>query len=110
MSAKSIITTVTGFLAHHIADLNNVSDVLAELVSAVPLDSQDKDRIHAAIETIRGSANNINDFLEGTTVKAADVTIKESDIVEAIGNFFASDEGKAALAEAAKSAEGNANA
>jgi len=107
MSAKSVIATVTGFLGHHINDLNNVAGILGELVSSVPIDSQDKDRINQAIETVKQSANNINDFLQGTTVTGADVTIKESDIVEALGNFFASDTGKAALAEASK--EGNAN-
>jgi hypothetical protein len=123
MSAKikSIIATVTGFLAHHIVDLNNVSDVLGELVGALPIDSQDKDRIAEAIASLRNSANNINDFLNGTNVTGADVTIKESDIVNSLGNYFKSDEGKSLLAsilagnaadqnEFKADAEGNGNA
>lgn len=98
MSAKTILTTVTGFLSHHIVDLNNVANVLKELTSAVPLDSQDKERINSAIDTIQSSANNINDYLNNTDIQS--VTIRESDIVEALGNFFASDAGKAALASA----------
>jgi hypothetical protein len=111
MSAKSIIATVTGFLAHHIVDLNNVSDVLGELVGALPIDSQDKERIAEAITALRNSANNIANFLSGTNVTGADVTIKESDIVNSLGNYFKSDEGQALLASILKAdAEGNGNA
>lgn len=106
MSAKNILATVTGFLGHHISDLNNVADVLTELAGVAPIDSQDKSRIAEAIDTVRNSANNINDFLHSTKVTGGDVTVKESDIVEALANFFASDAGKAALAGAV----GNANA
>lgn len=109
MSAKSVIGALTGFLAHHIGDLNNVAGILSELTTAVPLDAGDKSRIQEAIDAIQNSANNINDFLQGNTVTGADVTIKESDIVNALADFFASDIGKAALAAAHSSAEGNAN-
>ena len=110
MSAKSIIATVTGFLAHHVTDLSVVHSALSELVSVSPIDSQDKERINSALGTIETSAKNINDFLQGTKVTGADVTLKESDIVEALSNYLNSDAGKAALEAAVKSAEGNGNA
>jgi len=101
MSAKSVIAAVTGFLAHHITDLNTVHAALSELVSVSPIDSQDKDRINSALETIQNSANNINDFLQNNKITGGDVVVKESDIVAALENFFNSDAGKAALASAA---------
>jgi vacuolar-type H+-ATPase subunit I/STV1 len=107
MSAKSVVTTVSGFLTHHITDLNNVSDILSELVGFVPIDSQDKDRINSAIETVRDSANNVANFLKKNTVTGGEVVVKQSDIVHAVADYLNSDAGKAALVAAAKSAEGN---
>jgi hypothetical protein len=110
MSAKSVIAALTGFLGHHVNDLNNLTDVLAEITGTLPIDSQDKERITSVISTIKESADNITNFLNGTTVTGSDVTIKESDIVEAIANFFNSDAGKSALTNAVKSVEGNVDA
>jgi 5-enolpyruvylshikimate-3-phosphate synthase len=109
MSAKTLIATVIGFLTHHVADLNNISSVLGEVASALPIDSQDKDRITSLITDIKTSADNVAAFLENSTVinDAGEVTVKESDIVEALANFLNSDAGKSAIAEAVKSVEGN---
>jgi hypothetical protein len=105
MSAKSVVAAVTGFLSHHIGDLNNIADVLGELTNSLPIDSQDKDRVGEVIGGLKSSADNIANFLNGTKLTGGEVVVKESDIVEALANFFATDAGKAAL----KSAEGNAN-
>lgn len=106
-SAKSVADTVTGFLGHHITDLNSVASVLEELANVAPIDAQDKARIVSVVDTVRSSANNINDFLNNHTVESGgEVVVKESDLVAAVANFFASDAGKEALANAAK---GNAN-
>ena len=112
MSAKSVVSAFTGFLGKHIVDLNSIADVLGELTSIVPIDSQDKERINTVIDTVRNSANNINDFLEGNKVQGGEVTVKESDIVEALANFFKSPEGEAAIKNVLtlQSAEGNGNA
>jgi hypothetical protein len=103
MSAKSVVSALTGFLAKHVGDLTNLVTVMNDILSAVPIDPQDKARIGEAITAVQESANNINDWLQGNTVVDngnGDVVVKESDIVEALGNFFASDAGKAALASA----------
>lgn len=110
MSAKSVVATVVGFLSKHVGDLSAIHSAVAELVSIAPIDPQDKDRINSALETVQNSIQNITAFLEGNTVTEGTVTVKESDIVEALANFLASDAGKAALADAVKSPEGNADA
>lgn len=105
-SAKSVVDTVTGFLTHHVSDLNSVADVLSELVGIAPIDPQDKGRISDVISTVRNSADNITNWLANNNVVPNEVVVKESDLVTAVANFFASDAGKEALANAAK---GNAN-
>jgi hypothetical protein len=107
MSAKSVVTAVTGFLSHHIGDLGAVHSALSELVSVAPIDSQDKDRINSTLETIDNSARNIEKFLSGNKLTSGgDVVVKESDLVKAVADYLASDAGK----EAIRNAEGNGNA
>lgn len=86
MSAKTLFATVVGFLTHHVSDLNNLSDALIGISSALPIDSQDKDRIASVIAEIKTSADNIAAFLENSTVTDASgtVTVKESDIENAV--------------------------
>lgn len=110
MSAKSIVSAFTGFLTHHVGDLNNLADALTGIASSLPIDTQQKDTIHSVIGDIKASADNIASFLDGNSVTGdgGEVTVKESDIETALANFFNSDAGKAALA-AAVSAEGNAS-
>ena len=107
MSASDVVTKVenawtafTGFLAKHIGDLNAVGDALSGIASALPIDPQDKERITNAVQAVETSASNINNWLANAPANPTEVTLKESDIVEAIGNYFASDAGKAALANA----------
>lgn len=90
MSAKSLIATVVGFLTHHVTDLNAIADTLSSVTGALPIDSQDKDRIGSLITTIKNSADNITSFLENTTVTndAGDVVVKESDIETAVANVL----------------------
>lgn len=104
MSATSKVisawTALTGFLEKHINDLNNVGAALGAINSSLPIDAQDKERISNAIAAVEESANNIADWLDHAPSNPSEVTLKESDIVEALGNYFASDAGKEALASA----------
>jgi hypothetical protein len=114
MSVATLASTVVGFLEKHVIDLNNVADALSSIVTAVPIDPQDKENVTNVITALKTSVDNINSFLEDNQVNDTEVTVKESDIVTALGNFFASDAGKTALANAVlpsatPSAEGNAN-
>lgn len=118
MSASKVISGVTlawhsltGFLEKHVGDLLSVGDALSGVAAALPIDPQDKERITNAVSVVETSAKNITDWLANAPANPGEVTIKESDIVEAIGNYFNSDAGKALLASVVHpSTEGNANA
>jgi hypothetical protein len=109
MSAKSVVTAVTGFLSHHVGDLSAIHVALSELVSVAPIDSQDKDRINSVLSTIENSAKNVEAFLSGNKLTGGDVVVKESDLVKAVADYLTSDAGQAVLLAAVKSTEGNAN-
>lgn len=85
---------LTGFLTHHIADLESVAHALSSINAALPIDSQDKEHISAAIEVVEQSAANISAWLAGAPKQGSDVVIKESDLRNAIAGFLSSDEGK----------------
>lgn len=102
-SVVSVVSTITGFLTKHVVDLNNVASVLGELVNISPIDAQDKTRITDVIGQVQSSADNITNWLQSNqvAVTANDVVVKESDLVNAVADYFNSDAGKAALAAAA---------
>lgn len=112
-AAKKIVnawTALTGFLEKHVKDLQNVGSALQAVNSALPIDAQDKARIADTITAVEESAANIASWLDSAPSSPTDVTVKESDLVEAIGNYFNTDAGKATLAAAIEShasAEGN---
>jgi len=103
-------TALTGFLSKHVTDLNNVGEALKAVNAALPIDAQDKERIANTISDVETSAANITAWLENAPTNPSEVVVKESDIVEAVANYFNSDPGKEALANAVKSTEGNASA
>lgn len=104
MSVKTVAASVAAFLAHHVDDLYSVAGALSALVNAVPIDPQDKNGITDAISTVKSSVDNINSFLSGATVvpDGGTVEVKESDLVNALGDFFNSDAGKVALENATR--------
>lgn len=104
MSVSSVWGALTGFLTHHADELAGIGSALNTIVNNVPLDQQDKSNVTDVIGGITNAVENIKNFLESNpTGPASDVVIKESDLVAALGAFFASDAGKSALASAAKS-------
>ena len=118
MSAKKVISGIvgvwgalTGFLEKHVADLNAVGGALTGVISGLPIDPQDKQRITDAIEQVERSAENITNWLANAPSNPGEVTIKESDIVNSIGNYFKTQEGIDLLKSIlVPSAEGNGNA
>lgn len=111
MSAKSVVTAVTGFLSHHVGDLGAIHVALSELVSVAPIDTQDKERINSVLATIENSAKNVEAFLSGNKITdGGNVTVKQSDLVKAVADYLTSKAGQDVLLAAVKSAEGNGNA
>jgi hypothetical protein len=107
MSASKIVSGValawhslTGFLEKHIDDLKAVGGALADINASLPIDAQDKERIANAIAVVETSANNIANWLANAPANPGEVTLKESDIVNSLSNYFNSEAGKAALAAA----------
>lgn len=96
MSVKSVLGVVSGFLAHHVNDLNAVTGALSGVLQALPVNAETRDHIATLIAQVSTSATNIEAALEAG-INAADgggdlppVEIKRSDIDAAVADFFAS--------------------
>lgn len=87
-SVKSIVTAFTGFLTHHIGDLNTVGNALSALLNAVPVNSGTRDDIAKAIAAAQNSANNIAAWLEanGSSLALPPVHISETDLANAVND------------------------
>ena len=98
---------VAGFIMHYGNELTSVAGVLSQLVSALPIDAQDKANIVDTIDGLNNAAKNAiagaNEVTTGGS--AGDVVVQRSDVDAAVADYFASDAGKAAIAAALKPAE-----
>lgn len=97
MNAKLLFSTVTGFLGHHVNDLDAVAKALAGVVSALPINAETRANINTLIARVEQSAKNVADSLSRMgvdTEQPAVVHIAESDLSHAL----ASDDFKAVVA------------
>ena len=81
-------TKFTGFLSHHANDLNTIASALSTIVTALPLDSQDKTIVTDGVVSLQEAATAIEQFLAGAPANVGDVTVKESDIETAVRNVL----------------------
>lgn len=95
MSVKSVLGVVTGFLAHHVADLGAVETALSGVLQALPINAETRAHIQAQIDTVSNSAKNIEAAL-AAGLGAIDggagdvpVEIKASDIRDAVAAYLA---------------------
>ena len=98
MNVKQLFGTVTGFLGHHVNDLDAVAKALAGVLSALPINAETRANINALIARVEQSAKNVADSLTrmGVDLDAGTpvVHIAESDLSHAL----ASDDFKAVVA------------
>lgn len=77
------MSDLSGFLAKHAVELQLVAATLSTVVSALPLDAQDKENAKKAIDALSAAAGNIAASATDMA-KAPKVIIKKSDIEAAV--------------------------
>ena len=95
MSFKSVLSVVSGFLAHHANDLDNAVTALSGVVDALPVNAETRAHIVGAISGLSASADNIRTALEAGLNAATDaapvpVEIRASDVAAAVDEYVAS--------------------
>lgn len=95
MSGKNVIAVVTGFLAHHVVDLQAMDAALSGVLHALPVNAETRETIQNAIDRVRDSAINIENAvaqfggaLSGGGDMPGPVTIKRSDIDAAVADVL----------------------
>lgn len=78
-----MFTEFKKFLAKYAGELGGISSVLGSIVSALPIDLQDKARINGVLAGLDGAVESIEKAI-GKMKEPAKVTIKKSDIEQVV--------------------------
>lgn len=98
---------VAGFVMHYGAELTGIADTIRTVIGVLPLDHTDKDRVTTTLDALENAAQRAIAGANALTDEIGQVTVEASDVAKAVADYFATDAGKAAIAEAVKTNAGN---
>jgi len=98
------------FLAKYAGEVGTIATVLQAILPAIPIGSQDKAKIDAAIEQFETAAENIAKSAAEAPAELGRVVVRKSDVVSAVNDYLDAHPEVIAAAIAAKANEGNGNA
>lgn len=86
----SFVSSVLSFMAHYASEAQAVSTALSNIVNALPIQQQDRDRINAEIAKVAAAPSAIIDWIEknGATVTPMPVNIDAADIDKAVSAYL----------------------
>lgn len=80
--AKNLGSQVRGFVEHYGREISAVAAVLETIISQLPIDKQDKERLSDVLAGLQSVADNIAGSL--SNIPDTTVTVKKSDVEAAV--------------------------
>ncbi len=99
---SSIFTKLKKFLGKHADELAGVTNVLGTLVSALPIDPQEKRAVRAVLDKLNNASESI--AASAADMKDEAITFTDDQVNKAIAKYLASEKGRKQLAAAIKDA------
>jgi ABC-type transporter Mla subunit MlaD len=85
---KKTAGSVAKFMARYADEASDLADVLRSILTAVPLQYQERDKVLAIVEKFDGIADNIGKFLAENPTIGEPVKIRASDLDAALKRYF----------------------
>jgi hypothetical protein len=98
MDIKNLAENVASFLSKHSGELRLVGSALETIVSHLPIDAQDKERLLGVTDTLQKAAGNIANgaaalaaaanSVAGDHADGTEVVISKADVEEAVADYM----------------------